>query len=197
MTFRQFEGPRPMTSAQPSEAGEHRCLLPSEVRQVPAIVPEFRHAKKLTAAYAPWFLHTPAIQMAASEVAMLRPSQPHRILPESVTLSGAVPAMGQRGHNLARYRKKSAAEANSLGERPEALTNPQPQAVHARDRFNRRSTMAFMNIAAALIVVVASCAAQPLFRHTETGQGSVVRADANLVLVPVTVTDDRGARCRI
>lgn len=53
--------------------------------------------------------------------------------------------------------------------------------------------MAFMNIAAALIVVVASCAAQPLFRHTDTGQGSVIRADANLVLVPVTVTDDRGA----
>ncbi len=39
------------------------------------------------------------------------------------------PAMGQRGHNLPRCRKECAADANSLGERHEALTNPQPQAA--------------------------------------------------------------------
>ena len=55
--------------------------------------------------------------------------------------------------------------------------------------------MASIKFLTALFAVVVACVAQPLVRHTESDRWPkpVIRTDANLVLVPVTVTDDRGA----
>ncbi len=59
-----------------------------------------------------------------------------------------------------------------------------------------RSMRTAITTGAVLIGLAASCVGQPLLRlpmPPDPGNRIVIRADANLVLVPVTVTDQRGA----
>lgn len=52
--------------------------------------------------------------------------------------------------------------------------------------------MTSVKMAAASVALVATCAAQPLLRQTEQDRAAIIRTDANLVLVPVTVIDEHG-----